>query len=140
MCGWSSPGHPMLGHGCTSWSCTILQFLFPQIPRRKTDRFLPAITAVRAMAFAPSASDAYLTNGDLETLDAGTPVFTGWSNNAGTSIATQAIEGNYSARIERETANNGNALNQNFNDPDGDLSVFRISLDFAASDPGSSTS
>ncbi len=102
--------------------------------------FRHVMTAVGVMAVASSASAAYLTNGDLETLDAGTPVFTGWSNNAGTSIATQAIEGNYSARIERETANNGNALNQNFNDPDGDLSVFRISLDFAASDPGSSTS
>jgi len=86
-----------------------------------------------------SASGAFIQNGDFESLDPGAPLFDSWTNNAGVSLAAQAISGSNSARIALNTGNAGNALNQTVNDPGGTLSVFDLSFDFATSNPGGTT-
>jgi len=98
------------------------------------------VAAAASVAAAPSQADTeYLLNGDLEVLGANPPLFEFWTNNAGTTLAAQAISGSNSARIGRDTGSLGNALNQTLNDAASLLSTFTASFDFAASDPGSAT-
>lgn len=98
--------------------------------------FIPA--AAILFAIGTSAQAQFLSNGDLETAG-GTSLFDSWSNNAGVTLASQPIGGDSSARISLNTANTGNALNQNLTDPGNSLSQYSISFDFATSNPGSST-
>src|SRR5690554_3064826 len=86
---------------------------------------------------ASNAHGAFIANGDFEVLDSGESLFDAWTNNAGVTLAAQAIAGGQSVRIERNTSNAGNALNQTVADPLEVLSRFAFSCQFAASDPGS---
>ncbi|HET7624764.1 MAG TPA: PEP-CTERM sorting domain-containing protein [Verrucomicrobiae bacterium] len=96
------------------------------------------VAAAAAFGLAGATANAqFLSNGNFEA--SGEP-FQSWSTNAGVSLAAQPISGDFSARIALNSGNTGNALNQTLNDLGNQLSQYSLSLDFAASNPGGTSS
>jgi hypothetical protein len=116
-------------------SCSLIYFYDSRESIMNLAKILTAVSVVALGGLISPASGAFISNGDLESLGPGTPtLFESWTNSAGATLASQAISGNNSARIALNT--DGNALNQNANDPHETLKLFDLSFDFAVRDPG----
>lgn len=99
-------------------------------------RTAPLSAAALLLAFGAAvqpADAAYISNGDFETLDTGSPPFAAWNETVGvTDNTSDPIGGNHSAQVA------GGQAQQAINDPTSDLTLWSIDFDLALSDGGGS--